>query len=140
MAVLPITPAQVKLGAGKQTILRSEKSGASLLAGKIAYFDTVARSFKLADSAALATARIKGMCLNDAEPDQPVDICTKGKVIVGVGAAIRPGGTYVVLTNGDMVEENDVLHAIGKFTSVVGVGLANEDIEINPTVSDVQLA
>ena len=139
MAVLPITPAQVKLGAGKHTVISSRKVGVAASAGKIVYFDDATKRWLLGDSVALASAKIQGMVLASADPEQPVDVCTKGKVIVGAAASIRVGGTYVVNVAGDMVEENDVLHGVGKFTSVVGVGLASDDIDINPIVSDVAL-
>ncbi len=140
MAVLPITPAEVKLGAGTHVVDNKGFAREDLVAGKIAYFDDVSKGYKLADSAALATAKVKGMVLNSPDDDQPVSVCLKGKVIVGASAAIRAGGTYVVNTNGDMVEADDALHAIGKYTSVVGIGLEAEDILLNPTVGDVQLA
>ncbi len=140
MAVLPIVPAQVKLGAGKHVINEGQLAGVAVAAGKVVYFDVATKRWLLGDSAALATAKIRGVSIVSADPEQPLSVVTKGKVIVGVGAAIRPGGTYVVLTNGDMVEENDVLHAIGKFTSIVGVGGVSEDIELGILASNVQLA
>ena len=139
MAALVITPAEVKLGAGKQDVDRKGFAREALVAGKIAYFDDAAKGYKIADSAALATAKIKGMVLNAAEDGQAVAVCLKGKVIVGASAAITQAGTYVVFSNGDLIEADDALHTVGKFTSVVGVGLDSNDIDINPTVSDLAL-
>ena len=140
MAVLAITPAQVKLGAGKHDVDKDGRAGVALVAGKVVYFDDAAKRYKLADSAALATAVVKGIVINGADVDQPVAVCRKGKVILGAAAAPRVGGTYVLNAAGNMVEENDALHAVGKFTSVIGPGLGNDDIDVNPTVSNVQKA
>lgn len=140
MAVLPITPTEVKLGAGKHVILTDRNAGEPLDAGEVVYVDTVTNKWKLGDSNTLAVAKIKGMAINGAALDQPVDVVTKGKVVVGVSAAIRLGGTYVISpTPGKMVEENDILHAIGKFTSFVGIGETGEVLDINPLVSDTAL-
>ena len=80
------------------------------------------------------------MFLNDAAADQPTDVCTKGKVIVGATAAIHQGGTYIVApTNGKVIEADDALHVAGKFTTFVGVGEAGDVMDINPTISDTAL-
>jgi hypothetical protein len=139
MAKLVITPAEVKLGAGKHTIISGRKVGVAAPAGKVVYFDDVTKRWLLGNSTTLAAAKVQGMVLASADPEQPVAVCTKGKVIVGATAAIRVGGTYVVEADGDMVEPDDVLNAVGKFQTVFGIGLANDDIEINPTISDTAL-
>ena len=139
MAVLAITPAEVKLGAGKHTIISGRQVGVAAAAGKMVYWNEATKRWLLTDSVALASAKVQGMVLASADPDQPVDVCTKGKVIVGATAAIHVGGTYIIYSGGDILEADDALHIAGLFTSVVGPGLDNDDIEINPTVSDVAL-
>lgn len=140
MAVLAITPAEVKLGPGKHTIKKSEKAGVAVDAGEIGYFDDAAKSWKLGSSNALATAKVTGMFLNGGAADQPVDVCTKGKVNVGASAAIHEGGTYIVApTDGKVLEADDALHIAGKFTTFVGVGEAANIMDINPTISDTAL-
>ncbi len=140
MAVLAITPAEVKLGPGKHTIKKSEKAGEAVDAGEIGYFDTTVSKWKLGDSNTLAAAKVTGMFLNSGAVDQPVDVCTKGKVNVGATAAIHAGGTYIVSpTPGKVLEADDALHIAGKFTTFVGVGEASDIMDINPTISDTAL-
>ncbi len=140
MAVLAITPAEVKLGPGKHTIRKSEKAGESIDAGETPYFDAASKTWKLGDSNTLAAAKIVGMCINTADINQPVDIVTKGKVVVGATAAIHEGGTYIASpTPGKVIEADDALHVAGKFTTIIGAGLANDIMDINPTISDTAL-
>lgn len=141
MAVLAITPGEVSEGAGPKKIFRSGKAGVVLDAGDMAYFDETVGTWKKANArTSAATAAVRGMCLNSAGVNQPVDILEEGEIIVGATAAIVVGQPYQLApSDGEVVPCGDVLLLAADFASFVGIGAASNRMKVGPLVSGQQI-
>ncbi len=138
MADLAITPGEVAQGAGKVKILKSAKAGVVIDAGETVH--VLAGVALLGDNVDAAGASVKGMALNSAGVDQPVDVLEEGEIIVGATAAIAVGTVYLQSTNGGKVAPaGDPNIAAADFVTVVGVGLAGNRMAVGPLISGAQL-
>ncbi len=132
MADLVITPAQVKLGAGKHKIRKSVVVANDVDAGEMATID--GSTADLSDVGGVPGS-LTGMALNTAAQGQPVDICEEGEVIVGAAASIGVGVAYFGSpNNGKLAPEADVISPNVK--SFAGIGLASDRILLGPLNSE----
>lgn len=94
MADISITAANVKLVSGPTEKLTA---GATLTAGQIVYREASTRKAKLSDndSGTTEVRAIRGVALNGAAADQPVELAKDGAVI-DVGAVLTAGVDYYV--------------------------------------------
>ena len=133
MADITVTAGNVDPG-NNATII-GVTAGVTITAGQVVYKDTTdGNKYKLADADVLATAAARGISLNGAANNQPIDIIIDGD--------LNPGGTVVVgeiylvsTTAGGIAPEADV--GSGKYVSVLGIGTTTSNISIKLHVSGV---
>lgn len=129
MTDLSITPANVL--AGSNAVRASGTAGVAIVAGNLVYKDTVTGKYLLADNnAADVNARKPaGVALNNAAPNQPMDIQTAGDITIG--AAVVAGTDYFLSTTpGAICPRADViagmnvcLIGLAKSTSVIAIDI-----------------
>lgn len=92
MADISITASSVKLVSGPTETL---EAGASIAAGQVCYKEASSGAAKLADndSATSEVRSARGMAINSAAADQPVQLARDGAV-VDVGAVLTAGTDY----------------------------------------------
>lgn len=132
MADLTISPGQVRLGSGKHKIRKSIIVDNDVDAGELVTIEN--STADLSDASALP-GTVTGMALNTAAKGQPVDICEKGEVIVGVSAGIGVSVAYFLSPNvGKAAPEVDVVSTNAK--TFVGIGKTADRILLGPLASN----
>ncbi|WP_398473437.1 hypothetical protein [Tardiphaga sp.] len=135
MADLTITAANVVADPSATRV--SGQAGETIAAGKAVYLSSTSKKWMLADSnSATAEAKIAGgIALNGASLNQPLVVCTSGKVTIG--ATLTAGSPYYLSeTPGGIQPAAD----LGAGENVCQLGLASSttvlDIKIqNPGVT-----
>src|SRR5262245_36993380 len=85
-AIMPdvtVTPANVLPGDGAQ--YANGIAGVAITAGDVCCLDTTTQKMILADSAALATSRVRGIAAHNAAPNQPIRLQSGGQMVLGTG-------------------------------------------------------
>lgn len=119
MADLVIVPTDVLPGEGAQ--YANGVAGVTIAAGDVCCLDTTTQKFVLANSAAVATARVRGIAAHGAAPNQPLRVQTAGHIVLGAGL-LTVGVLYCLsgLTPGKISPNADV--GAGDFVTVLGIG------------------
>ena len=132
-----IVPSDVN-GTGKKVIL---KAGATIAEGNWVYADTTDdNKVKPASNAAVASAKVRGVALNDAADEGDVIVLVDGTYDPGV--ALTDGVIYVLSTAGAMapVEDHTGTNGSGKFATTLGRGNSSGNLKINIDVAEAALA
>ncbi len=136
MADISITAANVKLVSGPTEHL---KAGATLVAGQVCYKESSTSKAKLADNDS-ATAEVRaarGLSLNGAAADQPVQLALNGAV-VDVGAVLTAGTDYYLSgTPGAICPRADV--TTGDDPIRVGMALTTSQLQLDTADPGVTL-
>ena len=134
MADLSITAANVIAGTSAQT--EAGTSGTTITAGDSVYLATDDNKFYTTNTNSAVNASVRGMALNNASANQPVDVLTEGDV--NPGATVAIGTIYVVSSSSGKIRPSaDMLS--GNFVAVVGIGTTASNIKILPIISGVSL-
>jgi hypothetical protein len=136
MADLSITAANVISGAGAKIV--NGKSGETIVAGKVVYFDSADSKYKLADNnSATAAVRVPaGIALNAASNGQPIAIHESGPLTVG--ATMTAGVAYYLSdTAGGICPVADL--ATGEYPTVLGIATSTTVLNVNIQASGVAL-
>ena len=140
MADLAITASQVKQDTTNAQVFNGT-AAVSITAGQSVFVDTgtTPNTVKLADADdTVTTAGAKGIALNDAEVDHPVQVQEGGTITLGAGAAPTKGTIFVVSgTAGGIAPAADL--ASGDFVTILGVGNSTNGLEMDVFLSGVQV-
>jgi hypothetical protein len=115
---------------------KSGTAGATITAGQPVYLDTTTNTYKLADAnGASPLYKVEGIAVNGASTNQPVLVCWQDPSFT-LGGTVA-AGTIVVAsaTAGSVAPAADVV--TGWFTTVLGVGIGSNKINLNITRADV---
>lgn len=125
MADLTITAANVLAGSG--ATIRAGTSGATITAGQSIYIDSNSK-IQLADADAQTTAAAKGIALNGASANQPIDYCSGGDL--NLGATLTVGQVYAVSTTaGGIAPVSDL--GSGDWPTILGIADAADNLVVN---------
>lgn len=136
MADLVITATSVVAGVGAKTT--EGTAGEAITAGQVVYYDSTARTYKLADcNSGTAAARIPaGIALNGAAANQPVEIVTEGPVTIG--ATVTAGvGYYLSATAGGICPVADL--TTGCYPSFLGFATSASVLNVEIVQAGVSL-
>jgi hypothetical protein len=129
MAELTITPAQVL--SGPDADFFQGIAGQAVTAGQAVYLDSLSNRLRLADAnGSQDSAEVVGIALHEAAAEQPLRIQTDGTMTLGAGAAPVVSTVYIVGGNpGGIAPVGDKI--LGWYTSILGVGAANNTLRIS---------
>ena len=133
MVDLAITATQVLPGAESAgATFESGIAGVTVTAGQAVYLDSTTNTYKLADNNSTAPeAIVRGIALHGAAAGQPLKIQTGGPMTLGAGAAPTVARPYVLSgTPGAIAPVADL--ATGMRTTILGVGIAGNGIQLRP--------
>ena len=135
MAELSITAAQVLAGADAD--FYQGVAGVAVTAGQAVYLDILTNRLRLADAnGSTDSAQLIGIALHQAAAEQPLRVQTRGKVTLGVSAAVTSSTIFILGANpGGIAPAAD--KAAGWYTSLVGVGNAQAGINLSIFASGV---
>lgn len=138
MADLSITASQVLSGADADFYIGI--AGATIVAGKAVYLDSISGKLLLADAnGSIDSATARGIALHAASDGQPLKVQIAGSLTLGAGAAPVLSTIYIVSgTAGGIAPAADL--ASGWWTTVLGVGIGNNAIRVHIFVSNAQKA
>lgn len=139
MADLNITASEVKAGTNAQVF--NGTAGVTISAGDICYLDvaTTPNTLKLADAdISVVEATVKGIALNDAFVDQPVELQVNGTITLGASSLVAKGTPYILSgAEGKMAPAED--RAAGCFITIIGVGNGSSGLEMDIFNSGIQI-
>ncbi len=133
MADITITPANVAPQANAQIISGTVGAGATVVAGRLIYYDTVSGTYFLSTASAVAsTAVVAGMAVCNASPGQIVYFQIAGDV--AIGAVIVVGQPYVLSATGDVFTTGgrlaNGLPASLKYPALIGMGVSTSILRL----------
>jgi hypothetical protein len=130
MVDVAITPGSVVPGANAS--VESGTAGEAITAGKVVYRDPNTKKFMIADNNGTADAKKpRGIALNGASLNQPVDVQTAGPLTLGGG--LTAGTTYFLSdTAGGICPDVDVV--AGETVALLGIAASASVLNI-----DIQL-
>lgn len=134
MADLSITAGSVVAGAN--AVKEQGIAGAAITAGQVVYRDTSTRKYQLADndSATAAVRAPRGIALNGASDNQPLQILTEGDVTIG--AVLTPGDVYYLsATPGGLCPGADI--ASGDDYALIGIAKSASVLSVKINVPGV---
>ncbi len=134
MGNLAITPAQVQPAGGTVT---NGVAGEDVDAGEVGYYDAASAKWKLEDSGVDTNAAQIGIFENTAALGQPCTVCVDGPIEVGADAGPIEGVPYGVSpTTGKITALDDALMVAGEYRKYLGMGAADDKIELKPHSTD----
>lgn len=132
MAALTITAAEVQKTA--TTVSKSYRAGATIGAGQVVYIDTDNEA-QLSDADGAAALRaVKGIAINSASDQQPIEVAIAGDITLGATAAPVRGTAYFLGKSaaGALGPFGDL--AAGDTSIFVCIGIGSNRVRLNPTV------
>lgn len=136
MANLTITAANVVAGDGAAT--EAGTSGEAIAAGQAIYKSTDTGKYMLADSnsATAEARRARGVALNNAAANQPLDVLRSGDL--SLGAVLTPGTAYYLSdTPGALCPVADV--GAGEYVCLIGLARSTSVLSVNVQFPNVAL-
>ena len=135
MADLVITPAQVQPGAGTSATVGI--FGEALVAGDVVYVKAADGNLWKTDADAAASAVAVGIMLcGGATGQKGAYQPPGGTIVIGAGASVAKGQTYVVSGNaGKIAVESDL--TTGDYVTILGVGNDSDGIKLDIRASGI---
>lgn len=136
MTDISITAANVVKGDG--AVVSSGIAGETIAAGKAVYYATSTKKWMLADSnAAGAEVRgARGISLNGASNNQPIDVQTGGDITIG-GTMTAGVAYYLSDTPGGICPVADI--GAGEYVCLIGLAKTTTILAIMPFYTGVSL-
>ena len=137
MADITVTAANVLKGAGALTAWVT--AGATITAGMPVYYDAATNEYLIGHSETSAiTADIKGIALNNASNNQPLEIVLQDDAL-NLGATLAIGVTYVLSASGGISPDADASNVAPDFKTVIGVATTAALLKMRLAVSGVAI-
>jgi hypothetical protein len=136
MANLTITAANVVAGDGAVT--EAGISGEAITAGQAIYKSSATGKYMLADSnsATVEARRARGVALNNAAANQPLDVLRSGDL--SLGAVLTAGTAYYLSdTPGALCPVADV--GAGEYVCLIGLARSTSVLSVNVQFPNVAL-
>lgn len=136
MADLSITAASVLAGSGAS--VKHGVAGATVIAGEVAYLDSVTNTYKLADcdSGTAALRSPAAFALHGSLAGQPLAVLSGGPITLG--AVLTPGVAYYLSgTPGKVCPVADL--ASGDYPTILGIAISTTVLNVKIQESGVAL-
>lgn len=133
MAEITLTTANVRSGAGGQP-LQVTGSGAIAIGDMVAPDGT---KYQKASKASQIEAQLSGFAISTCDADGDTFVLLKpGSTLKHTTAVFTKGQTYVLSTNGKMMDAGDI--TTGDWVTIVGVAKSTTELEIIGTATGIE--